>query len=300
MPTGLFLGLLASLGWGALDIAVALSTRTVGTLRVLVGSQLVSLATLLLVAALWPALLGPTALEGLIAGFPLGVLSAIAYLAYFTALHLGPLSIVSPVVVAYGGVTVALAIVVRGEVLNVAQVTGVLLVTGGVALAALVVEGGADGRRMRLASLGVAAAIVALLGFAVLTLGLADPIRAHGWLPVIIGSRVGNNLAAILLLVLALGTRWRRLNPMLEPSLPWTRRVVVFVVLGGAFDVAAFVAYAVGLGMAPVWLIGLSSSLGPVLPVVYAIGWLGERPRPTQWAGLGLIAAGMVALAFSG
>jgi drug/metabolite transporter (DMT)-like permease len=299
MPTGLILGLLASFGWGALDIAVALSTRTVGTLRVLVGSQLVSLATLLVIGLLQPALLGASPIEGLLAGFPLGLLAAVAYLSYFTALHVGPLSIVSPVVVAYGGVTVAAAVVLRGEILIAQQVAGVLLVTAGVALAGLVIESG-DGRRMRLASLGVVAAVIALLGFAILTLGLADPIRAHGWLPVITGSRLGNSLGALTLLGLAVGTRSRRLAPMLSPSLPWTRLVVMFVMLGGAFDVAAFVAYAIGLGIAPVWLIGLSSSLGPVLPVVYAIGWLGERPRPTQWAGLVLIVGGMVTLALSG
>ena len=299
MPTGLILGLLASFGWGALDIAVALSTRTVGTLRVLVGSQLVSLATLVILGLLQPVLLGTSPIEGMLAGFPLGLLAAVAYLSYFTALHLGPLSIVSPVVVAYGGLTVAAAVVLRGEVLSAPQVAGVLLVTAGVALAGLVIESG-DGRRMRLASLGVAAAVVALIGFAILTLLLADPIRAHGWLPVITGSRVGNSVGALTLLVLAVGTRSRRLAPMLAPSLPWTRSVVVFVVLGGAFDVAAFVAYAIGLGIAPVWLIGLSSSLGPVLPVVYAIGWLGERPLPTQWAGLALIVGGMGVLALSG
>jgi drug/metabolite transporter (DMT)-like permease len=299
MPTGLVLGLLASFGWGALDIAVALTTRTVGTLRVLVGSQLVSLATLVVIGLLQPGLLGSSPMEGLLAGIPLGLLAAVAYLAYFTALHLGPLSIVSPVVVAYGGVTVAAAVVLRGEVLGAQQVAGVLLVTAGVALAGLVIEPG-DGRRMRLASLGVAAAVVALIGFAILTLGLADPIRAHGWLPVITGSRLGNSVGALTLLVLAVGTRSRRLAPMLEPSLPWTRLVVMLVMLGGAFDVAAFVAYAIGLGIAPVWLIGLSSSLGPVLPVVYAIGWLGERPRPTQWVGLALIVGGMVTLALSG
>jgi drug/metabolite transporter (DMT)-like permease len=299
MPTGLILGLLASFGWGALDIAVALTTRTVGTLRVLVGSQLVSLATLVVIGLLQPGLLGSSPIEGLLAGFPLGLLAAVAYLAYFTALHLGPLSIVSPVVVAYGGVTVAAAVVLRGEVLGAQQVAGVLLVTAGVALAGLVIEPG-DGRRMRLASLGVAAAVVALIGFAILTLGLADPIRAHGWLPVITGSRLGNSVGALTLLVLAVGTRSRRLAPMLAPSLPWTRLVVMLVMLGGAFDVAAFVAYAIGLGIAPVWLIGLSSSLGPVLPVVYAIGWLGERPRLTQWAGLALIVSGMVTLALSG
>lgn len=300
MPIGLLLGLVASLGWGALDIAVALSTRTVGTLRVLVGSQLVSFGTLILIALLLPSALGTSPLDGMLAGVPLGVLAAAAYLAYFTALHLGPLSIVSPVVVAYGGVTVALAVVIRGEVLSAQQVAGVLLVTAGVALAGLVLDSENGGRLPRLASLGVAAAVAALIGFAVLTVALADPIRSHGWLPVLLGSRLGNSFAATVLLVVALGTRARHLEPMLEPSRPWTGRIVGYVILGGAFDVLAFVAYAVGLEIAPVWLIGLSSSLGPVLPVMYAIGWLGERPRPTQWAGLGLIVLGMLALALSG
>ncbi len=299
MPVGLLLGLIASLGWGALDIAVALSTRTVGTLRVLVGSQLVSFGTLIVIALLAPAALGESPVDGLLAGVPLGVLAALAYLSYFTALHLGPLSIVSPVVVAYGGVTVALAVVVRGEVLSGQQIAGVLLVTAGVALAGLVLDRGSEGRRPRLASLGVAAAIAALIGFAVLTVGLADPIRAHGWLPVLLGSRLGNSIAASVLLIVALGTRARRLGPMLEPSRPWTSRIAFYVVLGGAFDVLAFVAYAIGLEIAPVWLIGLSSSLGPVLPVMYAIGWLGERPRPTQWIGLGLIVLGMLVLGLS-
>lgn len=300
MPVGLLLGLVASLGWGALDIAVALSTRTVGTLRVLVGSQLVSFGTLVAIAVLFPVALGSSPLDGILSGIPLGVLAAAVYLAYFMALHLGPLSIVSPVVVAYGGVTVALAVVIRGEILSGQQAAGVLLVTAGVALAGLVLDGGGDGRWPRLASLGVAAAIVALIGFAILTVALADPIRSHGWLPVLLGSRLGNSLAAVALLVVALGSGARRLEPMLEPSRPWTRRIAVYVVLGGAFDVLAFVAYAVGLEIAPVWLIGLSSSLGPVLPVIYAIGWLGERPRPTQWAGLVLIVLGMLALALSG
>ena len=152
----------------------------------LAGSQLVSLLALVAVAAAQPALLGPTALDGVLAGFPLGVLAAIAYLAYFTALRIGPLSIVSPVVVAYGGVTVVLAIAAARRGPRGATGVGVLLVTAGVVLAAVVI-GSADGSRVRLAGLGIAAAVVALLGFAVLTLGLADPIRAHGWLPVIIG-----------------------------------------------------------------------------------------------------------------
>jgi uncharacterized membrane protein len=34
-----------------------------------------------------------------------------------------------------------------------------------------------------------------------------------------------------------------------------------------------------------------------VIAVVYAVGWLGERLRPTQWLGLGMIVIGLVVLA---
>jgi drug/metabolite transporter (DMT)-like permease len=72
------------------------------------------------------------------------------------------------------------------------------------------------------------------------------------------------------------------------------------VIVAGACDIAAFAAYAIGLGVAPVWLIGLASSFGPVLAVGYAVWQLGERPHRTQWAGLGLIALGVAVLALAG
>ena len=76
--------------------------------------------------------------------------------------------------------------------------------------------------------------------------------------------------------------------------------MVALVVVGGLCDIGAFVAYAIGLQVAPVWLVGLASSFGPVLAVAYAIWRLGERPHATQWAGLGLIAAGVAVLALVG
>ncbi len=45
----------------------------------------------------------------------LGFIGAGAYLAYFTGLRIGPISVVSGVVAAYGGLTVVLSVVFRGE-----------------------------------------------------------------------------------------------------------------------------------------------------------------------------------------
>jgi drug/metabolite transporter (DMT)-like permease len=299
MPIGLALGLLATLAWGLVDVTAAIATRRVGSLRALVGTQLVSLVVLLGLAILRPDLLGEELAEGMLAGLPLGFLAAACYVAYFTALRLGPLSIVSPVIVAYGGFTVVLAVTFRGEQLTTAQAAGAVIATLGVVLAGITFEG--TGRRLpRLVGPGVVAAVVTLVGFAVLTVLLATPIRDHGWLPVVIGSRIGNNLAVVGLLVVALwaGSRW--FAPLLDPNGTWTRHVALLVVAGGLCDIAGFVAYSIGLQVAPVWLVGLASSFGPVLAVGYAVWRLGERPHATQWAGLALIAAGVAVLALVG
>ena len=68
----------------------------------------------------------------------------------------------------------------------------------------------------------------------------------------------------------------------------------------GVFDVGGFISFAIGLAIAPVWLIGLSSSFGPVLAIGYAVWRLGERLRPSQWAGLLLLGVGVMVLAVSG
>jgi drug/metabolite transporter (DMT)-like permease len=299
MPIGLVLGLLAALGWGLVDVSAAISTRSMGSLRVLVGMQLVSVAALVVIAGLRPDELGGTPLAGIASGLPLGVFAALVYLMYFTALRIGPVSIVSPVIMAYGGLTVLLAVAIRGETLSAQQAMGAAIASGGVVLAGVVFESRSL-RGMRIVGPGVVAAVGTLVGFAVLGIGLASPVRDHGWLPVILGSRIGNSLGALAILVVALRSGSPRFGPLLEPAGRWTRFLVVVVVVGGVCDIGGFVAFAVGLEVAQVWLVGLASSFGPVLAVAYAIWGLGERPHPTQWVGLGLIVAGIVVLATAG
>ncbi len=299
MPVGLALGLFASLTWGVVDVAAAVSTRRLGSLRVLVGSQVISLVVLLAFALANPSLIGTTGQEALIDGLPLGVLAAVAYLAYFTALQIGPVSIVSPVIVAYGGTTVILAVLFRGETLTGPQAAGALLASGGVVLAGVTFEAGTL-RGVRLVGPGVVAALITMLGFALLAVLLAGPIRAHGWLGVLVGSRIANVVAVVLLLVVALRSGSPRLRALLWPSPGWSRTAIVLVVVAGAFDITAFVAYAIGLAVAPTWLVGLASSFGPVLAVAYAVSRMGERPHRTQWLGLTLIGLGVGVLAVFG
>jgi drug/metabolite transporter (DMT)-like permease len=297
MPTGLVLGLLASLAWGFTDLSGALASRRVGSVGVLAGSQATSLVLLCVVAVANAALLTAGALPGFVTGLGLGVLAALAYLSFYAALRIGPISVVSPVVAAYGGLTVVLAVLFRGESLEPAQWLGAAIATAGVVLTGLVISGSL--RATRIVGPGVLIALVTMVLFAVLTVALAAPIQEYGWLPVILGSRLTNTVVGVALLALALRNREGLLGPLLGPAGGVSRRAIALVVCAGAFDLVGFVAYTIGLEVSETWLVGLASSFGPALVVLIAVAFLGERLRPTQWLGLAMIGSGLVVLAVS-
>ena len=100
-------------------------------------------------------------------------------------------------------------------------------------------------------------AVATLLLFAILTVSLAGPIKAYGWMPVILGSRLMNTVTAIVLLGLALRSGSPRLGPLLQPAGGWGRMAILLVVIAATFDFAGFVAYAIGLEVPFAWLVGL-------------------------------------------
>ena len=299
MLTGLAFGLLSAAAWGIVDIAGALTARQIGSLRVQIGTLVVGLASFVVFTLLRPDLLGPDWLTGAIIGFPLGIFAAAGYITYMTALRLGPISVVSPVAVSYGGLSVILAVVLRGESLNGLQATGALLATVGVALTAVVLEEGTL-RSAKIVGPGVVMALLTVLLFGLLGVLLAGPVRDHGWLPILLGSRFGNLAGGVVLFVVAMLTGSGRFRTVLDPGRAVTRRIVALLVLAGVCDTAAFSVFAIGLEQAPVWIVTLASSFGPVLVVLFAIAQLGERLRPVQWMGLAALAGGLGVLALAG
>ena len=189
MSLGLELGLTAALCWGSTDVSAALAGRRLGSLGVAAIVQGTSLVAVIALALVRGAGL-PTRPEDTVAALVNGVLASVAYLSFFTALRIGPVSVVSPVVAAYGGLTVVLAVLVRGESLAPLQALGAAIATAGVVLTGLVSDRGWRGTR--LVGRGVAFALVAMVSFAILTVGLAGPIRSAGWLPVLLVSRTAN------------------------------------------------------------------------------------------------------------
>jgi len=294
MPLGLDYGLIAALCWGSTDVMASLASRRLGSLHVVAVAQLTSVVVAVLLAASRGVGFPSDPFAFFLAAI-FGVIAAGAYLSFFTALRIGPLAVVSPVVAAYGGLTVVLSVLLRGETMTPLQGIGAALATIGVILTGIVFDGGWRGTRI--VGRGVLFSLLAMLLFTALTAGMATPIRAAGWLPVLLTSRLTN--AATILTVLAVVTigRPRGSEVLLATSGAPSVRAFVAASAAGLLDIVGFVAFAIGLEVAPTWMVGLASSFGPVVAVIVAVALWGERLRPTQWVGLAGIGLGLVAVA---
>jgi drug/metabolite transporter (DMT)-like permease len=313
MPIGFLTGLGAALSWGTLDVFSAISSRRVGSLKVTTGIQIVG-AFLVLAIAIGTGTTFPTDPFVLVGSAIVGAAGAGAYLTYFTGLRIGPIAVVSGMVAAYGGLTVVLAVIVRGESLTLTQAAGATVATVGVIMTGVAFEGGLRGTR--LASPGVAFAIVALVLFATMALGTDIVIDRAGWLQVLLVSRLTNAILSVMILVVALTVLRGPARPLLigaeaadaapdgavpeptdaAPHGRWDARVVALIVLAGVLDIAGLVVFTYGLEVAPTWLVGLVSSFGPAVTIVVAVAFFGERLRPIQWVGMAGILVGMVAI----
>jgi drug/metabolite transporter (DMT)-like permease len=293
MPFGLLTGLGAALSWGTMDIATALSSRLIGSLRVTAAVQLICTMFLLLAGFVAGTTL-PSDPSALVAATLLGLIGAGAYFSYFTGLRIGPISVVSGMVAAYGGLTVVLSVVLRGESLTPLQALGAAIATVGVILTGVAFGGGL--RAIRFAGPGVVFAVVALVLFALMAITMDVALETADWIQVLVVSRLVIALVSVgAIVAIAVGARRPSGRDDTAAPIP-LRRVALLLLVAGALDATGLVSFAIGLSNAPTWMVGLASSFGPAVTILVAVAFLGERLKPIQWAGLGGVAIGMIAI----
>ncbi len=295
MPFGLLTGLTAALFWGTLDVITALGSRVVGSLRVTAGMQSVTAVLFLAIFVATGATI-PTDPASIALAVLLGLIGAGAYLSYFTGLQFGPIAVVSGMVSAFGGLTVVLSVVIRGESLSPLQAFGAAVATVGVLLTAFAFDGGL--RATRFAGPGVVFALVALVLFSLMAITTDVALETMSWVQIYTIARVVNasiGIVAVLILARRAGSA---LGHRPDGGPTWSnQRIIGALVLAGVLDVVGLVAFATGLETAPTWMVGLAASFGPAVTIMVAVAFLGERLRPVQWFGLLGILTGMVCIA---
>ncbi|WP_114250766.1 DMT family transporter [Streptomyces sp. Go-475] len=277
--------LATSLLWGLADFGGGLLTRRTPALTVVVVSQ--SIAVVVLGAAVvatggWSEA-GPQLWFAVAAG----LVGPVAMLAFYKALALGPMGVVSPL----GSIGVAVPVgvgLVLGERPGLLQFVGILVAVAGVCLA-----GGPQFRGAPVQRQAIVLTLLAAFGFgAVMALIAEASTTLTGLFLALFVQRVTNVAAG----GLALYVSARRGSPALPADgFPW--RSLPALAFVGLADVAANGTYSIAAQHGPVTVAAVLASLYPVVTAVAARGVLRERLRAVQAAGAGLALVGTVLLA---
>lgn len=265
----------SSVVWGVADFSGGSLTRRLPTFAVTVVSQ----------SAGFVALLVAVAVRGDVdtRSFALGVLGGLGggagLAAFYRALSLGTMSIVSPLVACGAIVPFAISIA-TGERPGTLALAGAAVALAGAVLASLEERRAESAERARAVALAVFAALV--LGLFVYFLGLGS--REGDALSALVGARVGS-LAVLLATALALRA------PVKVP-----RASLAAVGAVGLADVSANALFAFASGHGLLALVSVLGSLYPVVTVLLAHVVLGERLTRLQRLGVVAAVAGVAAI----
>jgi drug/metabolite transporter (DMT)-like permease len=277
MPVAaILLALASSATWGTADFAGGLVSRRLPTLSVTVVSQSAGFLALI---AVFAARGGDLDRRSFALGLLAGIGGGVGLAAFYKALSLGTMSIVSPVVACGAVVPFAVAIA-TGERPSGVAFAGAGLAIGGAVLASAEERHATEANRGRAVALAVAAAVA--LGLFTYFLGLGS--REGSALSTLTGARVGS-LGFLLLLAAS-----RR------ESLRVGRHWILPIVGIGLLDMSANALFAFASRHGLLSLVSVLGSLYPVMTILLAYLVLHERLSRVQLAGVATALVGVAAL----
>ncbi len=284
------LALTSSLLWGTGDFLGGRASRGHAVLVVLFWSQL---AMVLLVWSAVAIAVSTGALEldarALLIGAGGGMAGVIALGAFYTALAIGPMSVVPPIAAA--GVVIPVGVgLLTGAPPTAAVLAGIALAIVGVVLASAG-EGTNDDATVatRVTPRTLALCLVAAAGFGTILVAMdaAAGDDALTALAATAGVRAGS-FAALVLAVLAARRRpWVEMTP---------RTVAGFAGIG-LFDTGANLTFAIAAALGELEIVAVLGTLYPAVTSALAHAVLGERLGRTQLVGVVLAICGVAVLA---
>jgi drug/metabolite transporter (DMT)-like permease len=275
---GLALALASSVVWGAADFSGGSLTRRLPTFAVTVVSQSAGFVALLVAVAVQGDVTGRSLELGVLAG--LGGGTGLA--AFYRALSIGTMSVVSPLAACGAVVPFAIALL-AGDRPSALALVGAVAALAGAVLASVEERRAESPERARAIVLAILAAVA--LGVFVYFLGLGS--REGDALSTLVGARIGS-LAVLLVLTSATGASLR-LAPRFLPA----------GAAVGLADLSANALFAVASSRGLLSLVAVLGSLYPVVTVLLAHVLLGERLTRAQQTGVAVALAGVAAIAGS-
>ena len=278
---GILLGLVAMLGWGVGDTLSGIISKEQGSLKIAAWSQFPGIVLLLALAFIYKVpQISAYYLFLQLADAAILTLSAVAF---FEAMKIGEISIVSPISASWAAFTVILSLLLLGESAGQLQYIGIDIAIAGTALASFKLEGARSMKRRKRA-LGADIAFISALGFGLGFFILNVLIIQLGWLlPTILNSI----LIAIFVMIYA---RSKGIDISLKKD---ERKPLLWL---GIIYVISIIAYSIGITQSYAVIVAPIAAASPVITVSIVILFLKERPSKNQVVGIAAALCGIILL----
>jgi len=292
--TAIVLALVTSVAFGVSDFFGALAARgrgaITGTAAVYAAATAITVISLAFLP--WEA-----SAAAILAGLSAGLIAIAGFVAFYAALAIGPMSVLSPSIALVNTLVPVAAAVLLGEALMPLGWVGIIA-----ALSAGVLVSAEPSRGQRTSWRGLGLALLAglLLGAAIVALDAAPP--ESGVLPAVLDTAIG---LVVILPLLAFTRRprtagWLRALDRPELSRPSGRsRFAVSAITAGILLGAANLLLVLALQSGALAIVSVLVSLYPVVTVVLAASILRERLAAPQLAGVALALVAAVLLSLS-
>jgi transporter family protein len=278
---GILLGLIAMLGWGIGDTLSGIISKEQGSLKIAVWSQFPGIVLLLALALIYKV--PQISAYYLILQLADAAILTLSAVAFFEAMKIGEISIVSPISASWAAFTVILSLLLLGESVDLLQYMGIALAITGTALASFKLEG-VLGVRNRKKALGADIAFLSAFGFGIGFFILNVLIIQLGWLlPTILNS------VLIAIFVMAY-SRSKGIDISLKKE---ERKPLLWL---GIIYVISIIAYSVGITQSYAVIIAPIAAASPVITVSIVILFLKERPSRNQIVGIAAALCGIILL----
>ncbi len=278
---GLSLALCASLFWGVADFIGGLQSRRIALLHVLLVSQAIGLAVLLVVLVI--SVHGPPAAVRLVPAALAEIAGVAGLAAFYRALAIGTMSIVAPI--AATGVCIPVVVgIAGGEHPASLQLAGIVATIAGVVLASREQHPDPGSAGARAARVSIVLALAAALGFGSFAVGIRSSAQAD-----VLWALVASRAAGVAVLALAYSLR--------RPERGIGRTGLVPLTVMGILDLTATGAYAIATRHGLLSAVAVAASLYPLVTVTLARVLLGERVRRIQELGIAAALAGIAMIA---
>ncbi len=270
------LGLTSAAFWGAGDFSGGMATKRSNVFGVIIISQLIGAAFLVVLALILNEAL-PTPADMLI-GALAGLFGAAGLVALYSGLASGRMGVVAPVAAVVSAAVPVMAGLFLEGLPAVVQLVGFLLALGAVWL----LSDAGHGQKLRLEELGLP--VAAGLGFGLFFI-LIDRVSDSAVLWPLVGARL-----ASITMVLTVSLLFRRLAPPAVKQLP-------LIALAGLLDSGGNTFFALAARAGRLDIAAILASLYPAMTVLLAWLILGERLSVRQWLGLVLALVAVIFIA---